>query len=321
MCAEKSRFRPCGLLFSLLKIAAVVSASASASLGDALQFLNATGFEGGSTIDPRFTITSEYGMPKLPGIPCLMNAVNAMQDLALEDFEEPLVPETYFLHDFPEVMIAPEAPVLGGAIQTRYIIWGLWMGVLAMIEQRMFQTVVFTLNYDRHVVGSLRIARPEAHSPMEGTSGNSDNMTAVQRLAIREHVLELPHNVTQEYNDGQLAVSFRPIGPPLVDNDVILAVLYGLVYTAYFKSTQEVNSIDLSLPSPSKMQIQASAATPDTSPADVPKLEYRWIIKSLGQIPQYMVQRKSFSGVTWRTVIDGKLIGTGQLVKKSDPED
>lgn len=57
-----------------------------------------------------------------------MNAVNAMTDLALEDFEEPIVPIIYSLISFPEVIIVPEASVQGGGIQTRFLVWGLWKG-------------------------------------------------------------------------------------------------------------------------------------------------------------------------------------------------
>lgn len=89
---------------------------------------NATLFGERWTIDRHFSLQIDYGHSALPGMSILMNAVNAMTDLALEDFEEPIVPIIYSLISFPEVIIVPEASVQGGGIQTRFLVWGLWKG-------------------------------------------------------------------------------------------------------------------------------------------------------------------------------------------------
>ena len=291
------------------------AATAPGDMNDGLMLLNATGLRAGPTIDPQFSISSEWGRPALPGIACLMNAVNAMQDLALEDFEEPIVPITYVLESFPEVMIAPETTAPGGAIQTRFIIWGLWISVIAMVERQAFQTVVLTLKYAGVTVGYLKIAQPGAQSSLVGSN---ETGTVTERAVLMEHRRGLSANTPQGTNGDRFSVSFEPIGPPLPGSNVMLAVLYGLVYAAHFPSTQTADPFDLSLPSPYNMQIQLPpvSAVDAGIATDAPSLEYQWIIKSLSQIPDYMLQRKRFSGVLWRTKIDNKVIGKGQILKK-----
>ena len=260
-------------------------------------------------IDPRFQISSEYGAPRLPGMACLMNAVNAMRDLALEDFNEPLVPIVYILDSFPEVMIAPEAVYLGGAIQTRFIVWGLWAGINAMLERSVFQTAVITLKYDFVTVGYVKIAQPGAQLKL-GT-----NSTDSQRSTDKRSTVGISVNNTQASSENQLSVSFNPIEPPLSGHDVLIAVLYGLMFAARFPATIKVDRFGLFLRSPYNMRIEGYPITA-ASPTSEPFLEYRWIIISLAQIPEYMLQRRRFSGVSFKTRIGRVTVGEGQIIKK-----
>ena len=59
-------------------------------------------------------------------------------------------------------MISPEAPAGGWAIQARFILWGLWLDILAMVEKKFFQTAIVTLWYEGTIVGFTRIAQPGA---------------------------------------------------------------------------------------------------------------------------------------------------------------
>jgi len=287
------------------------AATPPTSFSNLLTPSNVTEFGQIPGIDPRFSVKSEYGRSELPTIPCLMNAVNAMQDLALEDFEGPVVPITYILDSFPEVMISPEATTLGGAIETRFIIWGLMIGVMEMMKRGVFQTAVFTLGYEGITVGYVRIAQPGA---LFVAASNHTNSLA-QSPADEKRSSGASANSTQETDDRQLTVSFNPIGPPLVAHDVLLAILYALVYTARFPATMVVEPFGLSLTSPYNMYIEghplaaASAATP-------PFLQYRGIVVALGQIPQYMSQRRRFSGVSFKMRFGRVTVGEGRMYKK-----
>ena len=291
------------------------AATVPTDVNSGLTLLNTTSLNAKWTIDPQFSVSTEWGRPALPGIACLMNAVNAMQDLALEDFEEPIIPITYVLDTFPEVMIAPETTALGGAIQTRFIIWGLWIAMIGMIEKQNFQTAVLTLKYARVTVGYLKIAQPGAHLSSPGSNGTG---TVTEKSSLKEHRRSLNTNTTQVTDDDRFSATFEPIGPSLRGSDIMLALLYGLVYTAQFPSSQEVDPFDLYLPSPYNMTIQVPPITfVDTSVStDPPSLEYQWVIKALAQVPEYMLKWKRFSGVKWRMKIGKKVVGAGQILKK-----
>lgn len=283
-------------------------------LHNGLMLSNAAKLGDTPQIDPRFSIMSEYGWPVLPGIPCLFNAVHAMQDLALEDFEEPLVPIPYMLDNFPEVMITPKATAAGGAIQTRFIVWGLWIGIVAMIERRSFQTATITLKYEGTTVGYLNIAQPGAQ--LSAIGSNNTGTLNQKSIDVRHH-FGTPTITTWGTNGDtseKLTVSFQPIGPPLIAKDILLAILYGLVFTAHFPSAQRAEPFVIRLPSPYYMHIQVSAAKAGST-TTTPSLEYRWIINSLSQIPQYMLERKRFSGVSWRMKVDGVIVGDGLIMK------
>ena len=301
------RFFICHFLITATLIPSVITLIAD---GNSTLPLNVIDFGTTPWIDPRFMIVSEYGLPILPGIPCLMNAVNAMQDLALEDFQEPLIPTPYILDGFPEVSISSEATVPGGAIQTRFIIWGIWLGLKAMMDRRIFHTAVFTLRYAGVTVGYVKVARPQAQLIDAGSNGTH---TLARRFADVNPASWTPEYRAQKPRDEQMTASFNEIGPPLSGSDVLMAILYGLIYVAPFPNTAEVRSFKLSLPVPlDKMHIdihQVEAASP-------PFLECRWIVKSLSQIPQFMLERRRFSGVSMKMRVGRVTVGEGTIFRK-----
>ena len=68
---------------------------------DLFQATNITSLGDALAIDPRFSILSEYGWPNLPERSCLLTAVHAMADLAMERFDRliaPVSPEPNMKH-------------------------------------------------------------------------------------------------------------------------------------------------------------------------------------------------------------------------------
>ena len=82
------------MLVTILSQIAAPSTSAKPilNLRDSTENSNLSSLAASVTVDPRFSVSSEYGWPALSELSCLMNAVHAMADLALQDFEEPIVP-------------------------------------------------------------------------------------------------------------------------------------------------------------------------------------------------------------------------------------
>lgn len=262
-------------------------------------------------IDPRFTLKVEYGVSPLPGMSILMNAVYAMTDLALEDFEEPIVPIPYKHPEFPEVIIVPTATALGGGIQTRFIVWGLLGGIVAMAEAGKAQTVAFTLEWEGKDVGYIMVAKPRGQ--LAGTGGNSTN-TLLQRSKVQSLGKDnsLVANLTGAVDtpdDRTFTVSFTGTGPALTGSDVLITVLYALAYVARFSSASLGKAFELRPPMAQGMYLGMVGS------GTTPFFQNRWIIETLARIPKYMLNQHRFSSAAFRLILDGVEIGRGRMFK------
>lgn len=262
-------------------------------------------------IDPRFTLKVEYGVSPLPGMSILMNAVYAMTDLALEDFEEPIVPILYKHPDFPEVIIAPTATAVGGGIQTRFIVWGLLGGILAMAEAGKAQTVAFTLEWEGRDVGYIMVAKPRDR--LAGPVSNITH-TLLQRSEVQS--LDKDHRLTADLtgaidtpDDQTLTVSFTESGPALTGSDVLITVLYALAYVARFSSASQGKAFELRPPMARGMYIGMVGS------GTTPFFQNRWIIETIAKIPQYMLSQHRFSSAAFRLILGSEEIGRGQIFK------
>lgn len=262
-------------------------------------------------IDPRFTLKVEYGTPSLPGMSILINAVHAMTDLALEDFEEPIVPIAYRHPDFPEVIIAPIATFPGGAIQTRFIVWGLLGGVVAMAETGKAQTVAFTLEWEGKEVGYILVTNPRVRLSRPGSNSIDRLLERPEVRAISEDG-KVTANLTgtiDTSNDQTLTVSVTKTGPDLSGSDVLITVLYALAYVARFPSASQAKAFQLRPPMARGMYLGMVGS------GTTPFFRNRWIIEALAKIPQYMLNQHRFSSAAFKLIVDGVEIGRGQMFK------
>jgi len=301
------------MLCLVLSILLCSAPMASFSKSDDLPMIpNATTVGQSLNVDPRFSLEIDYGQSTLPGISVLMNAVYAMTDLALEDFEEPIVPIPYSLDKFPEVTIVPKATAPGGAIQTRFIVWGLYKGIVAMIRMKKSQMAVFTLRWEGIIVGYISVAGPRAQ--LVGTESNSTE-SLLRRPGVAasdrtEDIAQNSPNVTQASNDQTLTVSFIPTGPALTGHDVLVTVLYGLAYAAPYSSAKNAEAFELRPPDANNMYLGMLGS--ETTPF----FQYRWVIETLDKIPKYMLYQGRFSGAKFKILVGGIEVGRGQMVKE-----
>lgn len=264
------------------------------------------------TIDPRFSLEIDCGQSTLPGMSVLMNAVHAMTDLALEDFHEPLVPIAYSLDSFPEVTIAPKATTPGGAIQTRFIVWGLYQGIVAMNQMKKSQKAVFTLKWEAVIVGHILVAGPGAELS-ETESNVTESIRRRSRIrapSSTDEIAQKISNTTHTSNDQSLTVSFIPTGPALTGYDVLITVLYALAYAAQYPSSQAAETFSLQPPDAKNMYLGIVGA------GTTPFFQYRWVIETLDKIPRYMLYQGRFSGATFKMFIGGVEVGQGQMFKE-----
>lgn len=210
------------------------------------------------------------------------------------------------MDSFPEVMIVPDAKALGGAIQTRFIVWGLWIGMVGMIERNRFRTAIFTLKWEGVPVGYLSIARPGALANVNGI--NHTESFIMGSHTVRSNATDSVSQISSGVASERLAASFDPTGPSLVANDVLMSVLYGLTYMAHFPKTQRLDTVELSLPAPYNMHLVLTGTY----------LVPNWVILTLKQIPAFMIQARRFSGLRMNILVNGALIGQGRIVKNDN---
>ena len=116
----------------------------------------------GRLIDPRFTMTGVYLPPALNIISHLMNVLDAVLDLTFDDSGEGIDPRTYVDHHYPGVSITTLATTAGGTIETRFIVWGLYVASSAMIADGDFQGAIYKQKWEGVDFGCLEITEPEA---------------------------------------------------------------------------------------------------------------------------------------------------------------
>ncbi len=280
---------------------------------DLLPLQNTTKVGESLPIDPRFGFEIDCGQSNLPGISVLMNAVHAMTDLALEDFDEPLVPIPYSLPNFPEVTITPKATARGGAIQTRFIVWGLYQSIVAMTQRKKFRTAVITLRWEAGIVGYISITGHNGRIFM-GESNHTESLLRRSRIRASngiDPIAQDSSNATNISNHPILNVSFVPVGLALAGSDVLITVLYALAYVAPYPSAQAAAGFILR-PSDAEKMCLAMLGT-----ATTPFFQYRWVIETLAKIPLYMLYQGRFSGATFTMSIAGVEVGQGQMFKES----
>ena len=267
-------------------------------------------------IDPRFSLTFQYDEPLISSISCLMNAVHAMQELALGNFFNPVGAETYSLPNYPSVSIVTEGTLATDTIETRFLIWGIWKGVFHMMGRNRFQNALFTLHWNGIEVGHIIFARSALPSVPIGTNltygvsqqsrvlSNSNLVTVDTLIVTNVDTLKSP--------DGhEFRVSLVLDGQSLTVFELFITVLSGMAYIAEFSNTQELESFSIS---PATFDTTL-AFQPETERLlkSAPLIEAQWVTAALGLIPTYAVERSDFREVSFKVQIDGESVGYGTI--------
>ena len=279
---------------------------------------NATSAPRIAAIDPRFTTTYEPGPARLSATSTLMNAVNAMMELALENFTEPILARDYESPGYPEVVIVPVRLTPGYRVEARFLLWGIWEGIRWMIGRRSFQDLVVGAYWDGVLVCRIWIKRSPGALRIAGNSSTLGLTAGSEKIRIGNATVEATQGVSMidigsSLNDQHLTVSVIGVGEALGITEVFVAIFAALEYMAHFPSTDEVVGFQISPDHEDTMiGIIEHALTPPVRP---PILEYQWVILSIGQIPEYMLLQRRFTEVIIEIAVDGVPLGEGFLSK------
>ncbi|CAF9939399.1 hypothetical protein IMSHALPRED_001326 [Imshaugia aleurites] len=305
-------------------------------LTDLYSVTNATSLgAGGGGIDPHFSVNYELGDTPLRPIACLMNAVNAMTNLALLDFGGHIPPVVARLPSYPDVVIRSDATTLGrGVIPIRYVLWGIWSFALFMLNNNRYQTMHLTLGFNGGIVGYIRVERPNLQvSSLAGS--DSDSSASVRQKGADEalpdiHPSKIPAKLTAvsnttnlfltnttatSSNAGDLHVFIRPIGQTLTNFQFFSPILAGLDFVARFPSTSPVNGFALR---PVNVDTYIEFRDFGTQPRrQAPFFEYQWVVRALGELPWHLMPLMRWSEAIIVMQVDGISVGDGGLQKRA----
>lgn len=247
-----------------------------------------------------------------------MNAVNAMMELALENFTEPILPRRYESPGYPEVVIVPVRGTPGYRVEARFLLWGIWEGIKWMISRQIFQDLVIGAYWDGILMCRIWIKRGPGALSVGGNSSTLGVTARSEKISISNATVEATHGVSMidignPLNDQHLTVSVIGVGDALGITEVFVAIFAALEYMAHFPSTDEVVGFQIS-PDHEDIVIGIIEHTL-TPPVRPPFLEYQWVILSIGQIPEYMLQQRRFTEVIIEIAVDGVPLGEGFLSK------
>ena len=275
-------------------------------------------------IDPRFTMTHQYNRPTLDENQCLMNIVFALSELSRLDFTSSTEPFIGINPSYPDVVIVQDTLGLGSTIETRFIIWGLYVGATLMMAQNVFTTVEFMLHWDGVAVGRIRLVKPP-WPPSLGGSSTTDVL--VQKLHASS---TLPITVGTSTNDSytvvttntpdnpeihRLTVEFTGFRNPLPKYDVYMAVMKAQIHIAENNDRDELRPFATVATRPYNAILRLTQLTPRQPRGEV--FSYKWASRALPAVPQTLMQLGSWCEARFEVVVDGVPIGEGALSERT----
>ncbi|KAL6713660.1 hypothetical protein ACLMJK_009125 [Lecanora helva] len=158
--------------------------------------------------DPRFSVDTTFEPDFLPPIPTLMSVLVFMGEMAYTDFNARVPARTWIAPGYPDIEISTIGP-----IKAKYLVFGVYAGIEYMIKYNRFHEVMFTMRWNKQMVGRIWMTLPGfavPGLPANGTfSGNSTEQT--------DAFLTIPGNATSidaelPIQDSRNSTNFLGIG-------------------------------------------------------------------------------------------------------------
>ena len=283
-----------------------------------------------SLLSPRyprdFNVSIAIAGPRLNITSMLYTTVDAMKQLALQDFFEVLhSPEIFVLDghsDFGIAITPLENPVRG--LERRFAIWGIYQCAVEMYNEKKFQQAEVTLLWKDTAVGTVDflpdLVPPSLSLPV-GSEGGNNASTLLSRAAaagdgIRKPTVipspspNLPTNISQALQTlpvsvpGGIQISYQPHalrGAKIPIFNVFLSVMPTLASLANSPKDKRAREYEYVI-NELHTAIGIRAAL---------YLEYSWVIEAVAGLLPYMIGAGQFWAVRMDLTLDGKEVGIG----------
>ena len=228
-----------------------------------------------------------------------------MTEIAYGDFTQRHEPKTYRVPGYDEVEI-----VTGTAMTARFLFWGAWLAMEYMMNNNRFHDVLWTLRWEETVLGTIKIQTSAPHLSLPDSNNiqgfrvpSTGNGTADPKATISDT------NISKDslHTQFELFIYFFPDGKTLTKYEIFMVCYTGLLYCARKPTTASLQDFG------------------DTSPiGDVslhlfqygPSLAYAYIIRTLSQIPRYLLEHPlGFREIHFELKFGGVLSARGAITK------
>lgn len=282
-------------------------------------------------IDPeKFQAMTAYGDISLPPTSVLMNAVNALVELALQGWEDRIDARTFRLDEQRysdiEIHISPSYDIAGPVLKSGFAVLGLFEVMLQIVSNpaQRFKSINSIFLYDGQEVGQLKVNRTLAAtlpstSTLSALSQNQRGTSDGLLIPSSNTTLSAP-----AWSDPRLSVSLVRGFQTLTIYEVFYGVFFLLREMAphassdqvkdfsllvnLFPVTAAVHSLDVSFD---------SSGNPPRTAADPPFFQWEWLIKAIGQLPKTMLDARDLRDIFhFGLKVDGVPVGRGWMLRQ-----
>lgn len=274
----------------------------------------------GAHIDSRFSITTTFLDTAIDENDCLMNVIIAMASLSAKIFTRPIEPPTYRDDRHPSVIILARSPPGGGLIEVRFLLWGLYLGIRSMLQEKDWRIAEFTLSWEGAIVGYLSFGQFGAQHSLQESNNSSystDFLTQKKSTessntsAISGHI----NTITQIASPNPafyIEVDPTSFGASLPKINIFMAVLECLVYLAPRESDEVLLAFGV-IPSPYDVALRLRPIFR----TEEPFFDYGIAALGLPTIPSKLISERhqQWTEVAFNYKVNDVLVGKGDIVR------
>lgn len=275
-------------------------------------------------VDPRFSMQPVYQAEPLDEDQCLVAAIQLMGLYGSDPFTSPKTTAEYWDNHVPRVVIAPRTTRRDGTMETRFLVWGLYLGIKDMIETNRFNNVQFVLRWDSVVIGGISIkSRTPGQLSLTGenstsstnilrrsSSSNLSNLLASENLDGTSSNLSVPTTLSTPNTDFRMEI--QPLDTPVPKYSVIMTLLDGILAVASRTTRAQVpDPVEAQPAYPYEAKLQV---LPSQTMYGQPYLTFGIVSLALRQIPAALLLRTGrWVEVSFRIMLNGVLVAQGSL--------
>ncbi|KAL9635111.1 MAG: hypothetical protein Q9164_003666 [Protoblastenia rupestris] len=259
----------------------------------------------------QFGIRATYTLQQITVTDTLVNALSAIVDLGLADFESPMQTTSFTVPSYSSVRITFKPPTRGvQKAKKKYAIWGLSTAISAMVRDKKFVKSQWFLSWNNEPVGSITFASQDARNALafgEQAMPPKTTTTDPSKVGLKTSNSANPSNA----QELQVSVSFTEGSLPIFD--VFLAAIHLIADVAEY---EDIDIVEPQSHTDPQNNVAIRFANDYTPPRTTdPRFQYRYMMQALRMIPIYMLEKGKSGDAEVVLEVDGIVVGDGYIKK------